>query len=253
MDNLSFIGIIPARYASSRFPGKPLAMIGDKPMIQRVYEQAKKVLADVYVATDDSRIYDAVESFGGKAVMTSDKHRSGTDRCYEAYCNVSSKADVVINIQGDEPFIHEEQICEIMECFDDPVTQIATLVRKFDPSQGFDALNDCTKPKVVIDNNRNALYFSRSVIPFVRNAEKKDWPSETAFYMHVGMYAYKAAVLAEITKLPQSSLEIAESLEQLRWLQNGYTIKTGLTDKPTIGIDTPDDLEKAVKYLSTKQ
>mgnify|MGYP002559234081 CR=1 FL=1 len=250
MDNLSFIGIIPARYASSRFPGKPLAMIGDKPMIQRVYEQAKKVLADVYVATDDSRIYDAVESFGGKAVMTSDKHRSGTDRCYEAYCNVSSKADVVINIQGDEPFIHEEQICEIMECFDDPATQIATLVRKFDPSQGFDALNDCTKPKVAIDNNRNALYFSRSVIPFVRNAEKKDWPSETAFYMHVGMYAYKAAVLAEITKLPQSSLEIAESLEQLRWLQNGYKIKTGLTDKPTIGIDTPTDLEKAIRYLS---
>lgn len=250
MDNLSFLGIIPARYASSRFPGKPLAMIGDKPMIQRVYEQAKKVLADVYVATDDNRIYDAVESFGGKAVMTSDKHRSGTDRCYEAYCNVSSKADVVINIQGDEPFIHEEQICEIMECFDDPATQIATLVRKFDPSQGFDALNDCTKPKVVIDNNRNALYFSRSVIPFVRNAEKKDWPSETAFYMHVGMYAYKAAVLAEITKLPQSSLEIAESLEQLRWLQNGYKIKTGLTDKPTIGIDTPTDLEKAIRYLS---
>ena len=250
MDNLSFIGIIPARYASSRFPGKPLAMIGDKPMIQRVYEQAKKVLADVYVATDDNRIYDAVESFGGKAVMTSDKHRSGTDRCYEAYCNVSSKADVVINIQGDEPFIHEEQICEIMECFDDPATQIATLVRKFDPSQGFDALNDCTKPKVAIDNNRNALYFSRSVIPFVRNVEKKDWPSETAFYMHVGMYAYKAAVLAEITKLPQSSLEIAESLEQLRWLQNGYKIKTGLTDKPTIGIDTPTDLEKAIRYLS---
>lgn len=250
MDNLSFLGIIPARYASSRFPGKPLAMIGDKPMIQRVYEQAKKVLADVYVATDDNRIYDAVESFGGKVVMTSDKHRSGTDRCYEAYCNVSSKADVVINIQGDEPFIHEEQICEIMECFDDPATQIATLVRKFDPSQGFDALNDCTKPKVAIDNNRNALYFSRSVIPFVRNAEKKDWPSETAFYMHVGMYAYKAAVLAEITKLPQSSLEIAESLEQLRWLQNGYKIKTGLTDKPTIGIDTPTDLEKAIRYLS---
>lgn len=250
MDNLSFLGIIPARYASSRFPGKPLAMIGYKPMIQRVYEQAKKVLADVYVATDDNRIYDAVESFGGKAVMTSDKHRSGTDRCYEAYCNVSSKADVVINIQGDEPFIHEEQICEIMECFDDPATQIATLVRKFDPSQGFDALNDCTKPKVAIDNNRNALYFSRSVIPFVRNAEKKDWPSETAFYMHVGMYAYKAAVLAEITKLPQSSLEIAESLEQLRWLQNGYKIKTGLTDKPTIGIDTPTDLEKAIRYLS---
>ena len=247
---MKFIGIIPARYASSRFPGKPLADMAGKPMIQRVYEQAKKVLADVYVATDDSRIYNAVESFGGKAVMTSDKHRSGTDRCYEAYCNVSSKADVVINIQGDEPFIHEEQICEIMECFDDPATQIATLVRKFDPSQGFDALNDCTKPKVVIDNNRNALYFSRSVIPFVRNAEKKDWPSETAFYMHVGMYAYKAAVLAEITKLPQSSLEIAESLEQLRWLQNGYKIKTGLTDKPTIGIDTPTDLEKAIRYLS---
>ena len=252
MNNLPFIGIIPARYASSRFPGKPLAMIGDKPMIQRVYEQAKKVIADVYVATDDIRIFNTVETFGGKAVMTSDKHRSGTDRCHEAYCNVGSKADVVINIQGDEPFIHEEQIREIMECFDDPATQIATLVRKFDPSQGFDALNDSTKPKVVIDNNRNALYFSRSVIPFVRNTEKENWASETTYYMHVGMYAYKATVLAEITGLAQSSLETAESLEQLRWLQNGYKIKTGLTDKPTIGIDTPGDLEKAIRYLSCK-
>lgn len=253
MEKLKFIGIIPARYASSRFPGKPLAMISGKTMIQRVYEQVEKVLSDVYVATDDSRISSAVESFGGKAVMTSDKHRSGTDRCYEAYCNIGSDADVVINIQGDEPFIHEEQIRGIMDCFGDPATQIATLVRKFDPKQGFDSLADSTKPKVVVDGNRNALYFSRSVIPFVRNAGKEDWASETVFYMHVGMYAYKAEVLAEITKLPQSPLELAESLEQLRWLQAGYKIKTGLTDKPTIGIDTPTDLDKAIKYLSAME
>ncbi len=219
-------------------------------MIERVWRQTKKILNEVCVATDDLRIAQEVERFGGKAVMTSPNHRSGTDRCYEAYCNVESNADVIINIQGDEPFIHEEQIAEIEKCFNDPTTQIATLVRPFNANTGIEGLSDSTKPKVVFDNNFNALYFSRSIIPFVRNAEQSKWPEATRFYMHVGMYAYKASVLAEITKLPQSSLELAESLEQLRWLQNGYKIKVGITEHETIGIDTPSDLQKALDFIN---
>ena len=252
MSKLKFTGIIPARYASTRFPGKPLAMIGDKSMIERVWCEVTKVLDEAYVATDDERIFNAVTAFGGKAIMTSPDHKSGTDRCYEAYINSGSDADVIINIQGDEPFIHEDQLREIKECFADEQTQIATLARKFNPALGFEALKDCTKPKLVADNNMNALYFSRSVIPFVRNAEESVWADSHPFYMHVGMYAYKASVLAEITKLPQSSLELAESLEQLRWLQNGYKIKVGLTDKETIGIDTPADLQKAIEFINRK-
>lgn len=250
MNNLKFVGIIPARYASTRFPGKPLADIGGMTMIERVWRQARKALDEVYVATDDERIRQAVEAFGGNVVMTGEHHKSGTDRCYEAYLNIHSNADVIINIQGDEPFVHEEQICELMRCFDDPATQIATLVRPFDATKGYEALVDCTKPKVVIDNQHRALYFSRSVIPFVRNASPEEWATTTPFYMHVGMYAYKAETLAEITRLPQSQLELAESLEQLRWLQNGYVIKTGITDREAIGIDTKDDLEKAIAYLN---
>lgn len=253
MEKLNFIGIIPARYASSRFPGKPLAKIGNQSMIERVWLQVSKVLSEVCVATDDQRIFEAVEAFGGKAVMTSASHRSGTDRCYEAYCNVGSNADVIINIQGDEPFIHEEQIRAIMDCFNDKTTQIATLARRFDPKTGFEALQDCTKPKVVLDNNSNAMYFSRSIIPFVRGKEPEKWAEEAAFNIHVGMYAYKANVLAEITHLPQSSLELAESLEQLRWLQNGYKIKVGMTDQATIGIDTPEDLQKAINFINSNK
>lgn len=252
MNNLSFIGIIPARYASSRFPGKPLAKIGNMTMIERVWRQAKKVLPDVCVATDDERIAQTVAQFGGVFIMTRSDHKSGTDRCYEAYLNAKSNADVVINIQGDEPFVHEEQICKIMECFDDPATQIATLARKFDSEGNYATLSDWTKPKLTIDNNCNALYFSRSVIPFVRNADPQTWPSVAQFYMHVGMYAYKIDVLEQITQLPVSSLEAAESLEQLRWLQNGYKIKVGITDKETIGIDTPDDLQRANQFLASQ-
>ncbi len=244
---MKFIGIIPARYASSRFPGKPLADICGKTMIERVYLQASKELEDVYVATDDVRIADAVAAFGGKAVMTSTEHRSGTDRCYEAYRNIGSDADVVINIQGDEPFIDPSQIAALKRCFDDESTQLATLVRRFDPSRGFEALSDPNTPKVVIDDNMHALYFSRSIIPYVRNYEWKEWPDKATFYTHVGMYAYRIGALARITSLPQSSLELAESLEQLRWLQNGLNIKVGITNCPTIGIDTPADLEEAIK------
>lgn len=248
---MKFIGIIPARYASSRFPGKPLAKIGELTMIERVYRQASKEIDDVVVATDDARIFDAVTAFGGKAVMTSESHRSGTDRCREAYANVGSTADVIINIQGDEPFIAPEQITSLKSCFDDPTVKIATLARRFDPSRGFEALFDPNTPKVVIDNDSNAIYFSRSIIPYVRNYPWQEWLEHAVFHTHVGLYAYRATTLDAITQLPQSSLELAESLEQLRWVQNGYKIRVAITDRPTIGIDTPEDLQAAVEYLKT--
>lgn len=249
MDKPSFIGLIPARYSSTRFPGKPLAKIGGIPMIQRVYERVAQVLDDVAVATDDIRILNAVEAFGGRAVMTSDKHRSGTDRCREAYEKIGSNADVVINIQGDEPFIAKRQIESLKECFNSADVQLASLARPFDPSLGFEALFDPNKVKVVLDNDMNAIYFSRSIIPYVRGAEWKLWLENAQFHTHVGLYGYRASTLKAITELPQSSLELAESLEQLRWLQAGYKIKMALTDEPTIGIDTPADLEAAEKYL----
>ena len=248
---MKFIGIIPARYASSRFPGKPLALIGDLTMIERVYRQASKELEEVVVATDDHRIYDTVIAFGGKAVMTSETHRSGTDRCREAYANIGSDADVIINIQGDEPFIAPQQIGSLKACFDDPSVQIATLARKFDPTKGFEALFDPNTPKVVMDNESNAIYFSRSIIPYVRNYPWQQWLGHAVFHTHVGLYAYRAATLDAITSLPQSSLELAESLEQLRWIQNGYKIRVAITDRPTIGIDTPEDLKAAIEYLNT--
>lgn len=251
MSQFQFIGIIPARYASTRFPGKPLALIGEMTMIERVYRQTKKELDQVYVATDDNRIADAVKAFGGQVVMTSTRHRSGTDRCYEAYQNIGSSADVIINIQGDEPFIDPSQIAEIKRCFDRQDTDIATLVRPFDPQLGFEALFDNSKPKVTFDSDMNAIYFSRSIIPYVRNYPWQEWLDHATFYMHVGMYAYKAETLGKITKLPQSSLEITESLEQLRWLQNGYKIRVGITQTPTIGIDTPEDLERARQLVAS--
>lgn len=253
MNKLKYIGIIPARYDSTRFPGKPLAMIGGKMMIQRVWERVSSVLEHVIVATDDERIIKAVESFGGEAVMTSKEHRSGTDRCNEAYIKAGNGEDVIINIQGDEPFIMPEQITGVMKCFDDSTTQIATLVRPFSAERSYQELEDWTTPKVVVSEDMTALYFSRSIIPFVRGKEVKDWAQVHQFYTHVGMYAYRAEVLNEITKLPQSSLELAESLEQLRWLQNGYKIKVGTTDCPTIGIDTPEDLQKAESLLIDKK
>lgn len=248
---MKFIGIIPARYASTRFPGKPLAMIGNMTMIERVYRQASKALDEVYVATDDDRIAQTVKAFGGQAVMTGDHHRSGTDRCREAYEKSGSDAHVIINIQGDEPFVDPSQIEALKACFTSPDVEIATLVRPFDPSLGVEALFDKNTPKVVIDNQGNAMYFSRSVIPFVRNYEPQEWPREAQFYTHIGMYGYRADILREITELPQSSLEIAESLEQLRWLQNGYKIKTGTSTCPTIGIDTPEDLQRAIQYINS--
>ena len=246
---MKFIGIIPARYASTRFPAKPLAILGGQTVIQRVYEQVVGVLDEAYVATDDVRIEEAVKAFGGKVVMTSVDHKSGTDRCYEAFCKVGSGYDVIVNIQGDEPFIQRSQLEAIKACFEDDATQIATLVKPFTPEDGFDALENVNSPKVVVNRNMNALYFSRSIIPYQRNKEKIEWLSGHTYYKHIGLYAYRAAVLKEITALPQSSLELAESLEQLRWLENGYTIKVGITTVETIGIDTPQDLVRAEQFL----
>lgn len=242
---MKFIGIIPSRYASTRFPGKPLANINGKTMIERVYEQAKKALEYVYVATDNTKIADEVKRFGGKVVMTSENHQSGTDRLAEAIDIIQKERnenfDVVINIQGDEPFIQPEQIEEIKSCFDNEKTEIATLVKKIDKA---DDIFDENKPKVVFDKNMNAICFSRSPIPFIRNTEKTEWLNKHEFYRHIGMYAYKTKTLQELTKLEQSPLEIAESLEQLRWIENGYKIRVAKTNFDSIGIDTPEDLEK---------
>jgi 3-deoxy-manno-octulosonate cytidylyltransferase (CMP-KDO synthetase) len=246
---MKFIAIIPARYASTRFPGKPLAMLGGKTVIQRVYEQATAVLGEAYVATDDERIYKAVEAFGGKAVMTRNDHKSGTDRIEEAATKINTDADVIINVQGDEPFIQASQIETLMYLFDDPTTQIGTLGKHFETME---AIENPNSPKIVTDNRGFALYFSRSVIPYIRGKERSEWFGEYPFLKHLGIYAYRREVLAEVTKLPQSSLEKAESLEQLRWLQNGYRIRVGLTNIETVGIDTPEDLARAEEFLKSR-
>ena len=246
---MKFIGIIPARYASTRFPGKPLALLGGKPVIQHVYEKVAAVLEAAYVATDDERIYDAVKSFGGQVVMTRTDHKSGTDRIEEAIEKIGGEWDVVVNVQGDEPFVAKSQLDTICHCFDDPTTQIATLGKPF---ESMEAVQNPNSPKIVVDNMGFAMYFSRSVIPYVRGKEKSSWLTHYPFLKHLGIYAYRKNVLRQITQLPQSSLEIAESLEQLRWLQNGFKIKVGTTDVETVGIDTPQDLERAEEFLKTQ-
>lgn len=250
---MKFIAIIPARYASTRFPGKPLALLGGKPVIQRVYEQVAGVLDDAVVATDDRRIYDAVLAFGGKAEMTSTEHRSGTDRCWEAYCKQGKTYDAVVNVQGDEPFIRPAQLEALKRCFDDSETQIATLVKPFAEKDGLEALENPNSPKVVLDSRSRALYFSRSVIPYLRGVDRAEWLRRHTYYKHIGIYAFRTEVLREVTSLPQSPLELAESLEQLRWLENGYRIGVGVTNFDTVGIDTPEDLERAERFLKEKK
>lgn len=240
---MKFIGIIPSRYASTRFPGKPLADINGKSMIERVYEQAKKSLDQVYVATDDDRIANEVKRFGGDVVITSESHKSGTDRLAEAVQMIqkdtNQQFDIVINIQGDEPFIQPEQIEEIKSCFNDQDTEIGTLVKAIDKNED---IFDPNKPKVTLDKDMNAICFSRSPIPYLRNIEKGQWHLKHAFYRHIGMYAYKTETLLKLTQLEQTPLELAESLEQLRWLENGYQIKVAKTNFDSVGIDTPEDL-----------
>jgi 3-deoxy-manno-octulosonate cytidylyltransferase (CMP-KDO synthetase) len=245
---MKIVGIIPARFASTRFPGKPLADIGGKSMIQRVYEQAKKSasLADVVVATDDMRIHDHVIAFGGNVIMTSESHQSGTDRCFEAINKYTASADVVINIQGDEPFIRPEQIDLAASCFVSDKVQIATLVKKIKTNE---ELFNVNTPKVLLNKYDEAIYFSRQTIPYVREKEPSQWLDYQTFYKHIGIYAYTTKILAEITSLKQSNLELAEGLEQLRWIQNGYKINTKITDFESIAVDVPDDLKKLTIFL----
>lgn len=250
---MDYVAIIPARYASTRFPAKPLALLGDKIVVEHVYLQARKVFKDVFVATDDERIMQAVENFGGRAIMTGTSHRSGTDRCREAYVKCGVKAQVVVNIQGDEPFIHSSQLESVMSCFDQPCTDIATLARPFGSDADFQTLSNPNMPKVVVDDHMNALYFSRSVIPFLRDIPQDQWASHYTYLGHIGLYAYRTEVLEKITSMPQADLEKAENLEQLRWLLAGYKIKVGITQIETIGIDTPDDFVAAQKYLKERE
>ena len=245
------LAIIPARYASTRFPGKPLAQLGGKPIVQRVYEQVKKVVERVVVATDDERIFDAVVSFGGEVVMTSPNHKSGTDRCAEAYEKLGYEADIIINVQGDEPFIATEQIEALVKCFENKAIDIATLVKPFSAEGGIEALENPNSPKVVMNGANEAIYFSRSVVPYLRDVERSEWLKRHTFYKHIGIYAFRTEILRQVTALPQSTLELSESLEQLRWLENGYRIRVGISQMETIGIDTPEDLAKAEAYLAS--
>lgn len=243
---MNIIGIIPSRFASSRFPGKPLIDLAGKTMIQRVYEQACKAksLAKVIVATDDQKIFDHVTSFGGNVMMTSDAHQSGTDRCNEVIEKSNENVDAVINIQGDEPFINPEQIDLLANCFSDSKTELATLVTQTeDPS----LIHNINRIKVVLDKNDVALYFSRASIPQMKGVQPGEWGAIGKYYLHIGIYGYRADVLKEITKLPVSYLEKTESLEQLRWLENGYKIKVAHTQHESYSIDSPEDVAGVLK------
>ncbi|MCS3556338.1 MULTISPECIES: 3-deoxy-manno-octulosonate cytidylyltransferase [Sphingobacterium] len=246
---MKVIGIIPARYASSRFPGKPLVDIGGKSMIQRVYEQVKNTscLHEVIVATDDDRIAEHVKSFAGNVIMTASSHQSGTDRCAEVIAKVSG-FDIVINIQGDEPFINPLQIELLASCFDKEETQIATLVKKIHTE---DELFNVNIPKVVRNIAGQAIYFSRQTIPYLRGIEQKNWLSKHSYFKHIGIYGYRTDVLKELTQLPISILEETEALEQLRWIEHGYTIQTAETEHETIAVDTQEDLERIIQTYFT--
>ncbi|WP_149242740.1 3-deoxy-manno-octulosonate cytidylyltransferase [Dyadobacter sp. 32] len=239
---MQILGIIPARYASTRFPAKALVDIGGKSMIQRVYEQSVQAtkLSKVVVATDDVRIFDHVLDFGGTAIMTSEDHQSGTDRCFEALTKTAGTFDYVINIQGDEPFISPEPINRLADALNSE-TELATLVKVIDNQE---ILFNVNVPKAVLNKRGEVLYFSRQTIPYLRSSEPDNWLSEHWFYKHIGIYAYRVDVLEAITKLPVSSLEKAEALEQLRWLENGYVIKAVVTSDDSHGVDTPEDLER---------
>jgi 3-deoxy-manno-octulosonate cytidylyltransferase (CMP-KDO synthetase) len=244
---MKIIGVIPARYASSRYPGKPLIDIGGKSMIQRVVEQARlcKRLHEVFVATDDPRIFDHVSALGMAVRMTSSDHQSGTDRCAEVANSFEDDA-LIINIQGDEPFIDPSQLDLLIDCFDDVEVHIATLIKKIEDDQ---ELRNSNSPKVVLDQSGNALYFSRQVIPFLRSIPPEEWIQQHDFYKHIGLYAFKNHTLQQLTKLPVSTLEKAESLEQLRWLENGFRIRTKRTLLDTLAVDTPEDLNRIHSFL----
>ena len=244
---MKILGIIPARFASTRFPGKPLIDLAGKTMIQRVYEQAKLAssLSEVVVATDDQRIFDVVELFGGKAIFTSDKHQSGTDRCAEVAEKMGG-FEAVINIQGDEPLINPVQIDLVASCFDNDQSQLATLVKIIKSEE---ELFNFNTPKVILNKNLEAIYFSRQTIPYLNNIDTKNYLQHHTFYKHIGIYGYKTETLLQIAKLPIGNLEKAEILEQLRWIENGYKIKVAITEHETLAIDSPDDVERVLKAI----
>jgi len=246
---MRILGVIPARYESSRFPGKPLIDIAGKSMIERVYRQCLKSssLSKVIVATDDQRISDHVSSFGGNVVMTSNTHQSGTDRCAEV-ANNYPEFDVLINIQGDEPMIDPNQIDLLSKCFEDPKTNIATLVKKISTNE--ELFNENT-PKVILNKNKEAILFSRTAIPFLRGKTRDSWIEHYTYYKHIGIYGFRTNILQELTKLPLSGLETAEALEQLRWIENGYRIHAAITVKESQAVDTPEDLEKLLKLIQS--
>lgn len=241
------VGIIPARYSSSRFPGKPLAEIAGKSMIQRVYEQsnAAKKINKVVVATDDERIFNHVKNFGGEVIMTSSHHPSGTDRCFDCLQQLTDKYEYVINIQGDEPFLHPNQIDEIAAMCDGETELVTQMI----PVENHQILFDKGEVKIVLNAKNEALYFSRNVIPFLKGVPEAVWHLKHNYYRHVGLYAYRSDILKSITELKPSALEIAESLEQLRWLEAGYKIKCVTTTFESHCIDTPEDIEKVLRLM----
>ncbi|MFR9649399.1 MAG: 3-deoxy-manno-octulosonate cytidylyltransferase [Rikenellaceae bacterium] len=243
--------IIPARYGSTRFEGKPLALLGGVPIIERVYRRAKSVTDNVIVATDDERIAAVVKGFGGVCAMTSSEHRSGTDRCCQAWQECGVDADIVINIQGDEPFIERSEIETLIECMRDNSVDIATLATPFLRGCSIEDIENPNSVKVVTSQSNSALYFSRSAVPYLRGVDRDRWSEEHTFYRHVGVYAFRAKILEKVTQIEQTPLEKMESLEQLRWLESGYKISVGFTQGNSIGIDTPEDLARAEEYLST--
>ena len=244
---MKILGIIPARYASTRFPGKPLIDLNGKSMIQRVYEQAKKSssLAEVVIATDDQQIFDAVKAFKGNVIMTSDKHQSGTDRCAEVSLKLTG-FDAIINIQGDEPLIDPLQINLLANCFNDISTELATLIKKIETTE---ELFNFNTPKVIINKRSEAIYFSRQVIPYLKNVNPEDFLKTQTFYKHIGIYGYRTSTLGIISKIPVSNLEKAEMLEQLRWIENGYKIKVAITKSESYAIDHPEDVERVLSLI----
>lgn len=250
---MTVLAIIPARYGSTRFPGKPLALLGGRPVVQWVYESVRRFTPYVVVATDDESIITEVEAFGGRAVMTSTQHPSGTSRLCEAYSRLAMPCDVVLNVQGDEPFIDMEHLQALTDCLDNnPQADVATLVSEFDPSEPIERLTDPNRIKVVTDSHDQAVYFSRSVVPYVRDCPLSQWPSRVRYLIHIGVYAYRSPVLGLITDMPPSPLALAENLEQLTWLQSGLRIATCCVSAPTVGIDTPADLDRANAILSKR-
>lgn len=246
------LGIIPARYASSRLPGKPLADIHGKSMIQHVYRRAFTAVDDLLVATDDVRIQQEVERFGGKAIITSEAHSTGTNRCLEAYeifANKHHEVDVIINIQGDEPMIEANEIRTLAQLFSQEETELATLVKQIETQAELDNTTGCF---VVINKLDEALYFSRALIPVLRNYNRPEWLGKHRFYKHLGMYAYRPDALRAFAQMEQSPLELAESLEQNRWLENGRKIKVGFAQSESLSVDTPEDLEAVRKAMAEK-